>query len=414
MNQISERVKNELVFMNLIESLQKVWNSLSSENLFNIDEFQNATSDKLSILHQRSMELVSAEEKKQGIYDQELLILKKELYVLLKKLEEDVRARKQAMLNESKKPSAENEDEIFKLEEKLANIKSDLEVLNKSKEFASAKKKALDKENKILEQKIKESQDFLNRLRDSYGDMKNKKNRFEEAIKRKILENNELFLSIKNLESNLEKMNKEKPNLEELGEKLTKEYDKIIARNEMIMKNIEEIGLIKGKLEEEFKIKETQFKELNMKKNKMEAIYAREDTLQQQLKLENEINATLILENEVLMKQHEFMSDKSTSNSLIFLMNESLVNKMSIHQNELIELPGDLVGKNSENMEKRKIMVYEIEKEFKEKKMLIESLKAQIKNGNEINMKEKFQFDIALKITEIEDLLTASEEELRS
>jgi len=95
-------------------------------------------------------------------------------------------------------------------------------------------------------------------------------------------------------------------------------------------------------------------------------------------------------------------------------MNESMVNKMSLQPNELIELTNDLgERKNSDTKETKKFVVSEFEKELKEKKILMESLKAQMKsssNGN--SLKEKFAQEMAMKITEIEDLLAISEEEL--
>jgi len=415
-DQISDRVKNELVFMNLIESLQKLWKLLSTESLFNLDEFQNATPDKLTLLYSKSLELVNVEERKQEGYDQELLTLKKELVGNLKKLEEEVKARKQAMINNenAKKENQENENEIFKIDEKIAAVRADLETLIKSKEAAEVKRISLEGGSETVLEKIKENKGNLTKKREIYAELKAKKNKLDEGIKKKISENNEVIQAIKSLEQNLEKINREKPVLDDLGERLQKEHDQIINRNDAINKRVEELNGLKGKLDDEIKMKEAQIKEISMRKNKLEALYAREGTLQQQLKLENEINTTLILENEVLLKQHEFMSDKSTSNSLIFLMNESMVNKMSLQPNELIELTNDLgERKNSDTKETKKFVVSEFEKELKEKKILMESLKAQMKsssNGN--SLKEKFAQEMAMKITEIEDLLAISEEEL--
>ena len=422
MDQISDRVKNELVFMNLIESLQRLWKLLSSEDLFNIDEFENASHDKLSLLYKRSLELFAAEEKKQVFYEQDLLSLKKELYAYLKKLEEEVKVRKEAVLNDAKniqnlENRPINEDELFKIEEKLTNIKTEIDSLIRSKNDVFAKKLALEKENATYEEKMNEGKEYLEKLRGSYGNLKNKKNLLESDVKKKIIENNELILTMKNLDTKLEKINNDKPGLDDLGEKLIKEYDQMISDSNLITNKMEELSLLKIKLEEELKVKEAQFQELNKRKNKLEVLYAREGTLQQQLKLENEINTTLILENEVLMKQHEFMSDKSTSNSLIFLMNESLVNKMSIHQNE-IELPIDMMEnkekKNSDNADLRKVMISEFDKDIKEKKTLVEALKAQINNSNGMNGKNKMNQDIVLRISEIEELLTISEDELNA
>ena len=409
-DQISARVINELVFMNLIESLQKLWKLLSSESLFNIDDFQNATPDKLALLYSKSLELVTVEEKKQEKYEQELLGLKKELYGYLKKLEEEVKARKQAMQNQEtiKRDPAEEENEIFKLEEKIAAVKSDLETITRSKEGAEFKKISLEGEIDILSEKFKEDKENLEHFRENYAELKTRKNKLTEGIKKKINESNELILMIKSLEQNLEKINKEKPVIDDLDEKLQKEHDQMIAQNDAITKRTAEISSIKTKLDEEISKKEAQIKEISIRKNKIEALYAREGTLQQQLKLENEINTTLILENEVLLKQHEFMSDKSTSNSLIFLMNESLVNKMTGQPNENIELPNDM--KNSEG---KKFVFSEFERELREKKILVESLKAQMKNSaNGHGLKEKMVQEIATKVTEIEDLLAISEEEL--
>ena len=409
-DQISARVKNELVFMNLIESLQKLWKLLSSESLFNIDEFQNATPDKLALLYSKSLELVIVEEKKQEKYEQELLGLKKELYGYLKKLEEEVKARKQAMQNQEnvKRDPAEEENEIFKLEEKIAAVKSDLETITRSKEGADFKRISLEGEVEMLSEKFKEDKENLEKFRENYAELKTRKTKLTEGIKKKINESNELILMIKSLEQNLEKINKEKPILDDLGQKLQNEHDQIIAQNDAITKRTAEINSIKAKLDDEISKKETQIKEISLRKNKIESLYAREGTLQQQLKLENEINTTLILENEVLMKQYEFMSDKSTSNSLIFLMNESLVNKMSGQPNENIELPNDL--KNSDG---KKFVFSEFERELREKKILVESLKAQMKNfANGHGLKEKMVQEIATKVIEIEDLLAISEEEL--
>ena len=409
-DQISARVINELVFMNLIESLQKLWKLLSSESLFNIDDFQNATPDKLALLYSKSLELVTVEEKKQEKYEQELLGLKKELYGYLKKLEEEVKARKHAMQNQEtiKRDPAEEENEIFKLEEKIAAVKSDLETITRSKEGAEFKKISLEGEIDILSEKFKEDKENLEHFRENYAELKTRKNKLTEGIKKKINESNELILMIKSLEQNLEKINKEKPVIDDLDEKLQKEHDQMIAQNDAITKRTAEISSIKTKLDEEISKKEAQIKEISIRKNKIEALYAREGTLQQQLKLENEINTTLILENEVLLKQHEFMSDKSTSNSLIFLMNESLVNKMTGQPNENIELPNDM--KNSEG---KKFVFSEFERELREKKILVESLKAQMKNSaNGHGLKEKMVQEIATKVTEIEDLLAISEEEL--
>lgn len=396
--------------MNLIESLQKLWKLLSSESLFNIDEFQNATPDKLSLLYSKSLELVNVEEKKQEKYEQELLGLKKELYGYLKKLEEEVKARKMAMQNQEnvKRDPAEEENEIFKLEEKIAAVKSDLESITRSKESAEFKRITLEGEIDLFSEKFKEEKENLEKFRENYAELKTRKTKLTEGIKKKINENNELILMIRSLEQNLDKINKEKPVLDDLGEKLQKEHDQMIAQNDAITKRTAEINSIKSKLDEEISKKEAQIKEISMRKNKIEALYAREGTLLQQLKLENEINTTLILENEVLLKQYEFMSDKSTSNSLIFLMNESLVNKMPGQPNEIIELPNDL--KNSEG---KKFAFSEFERELREKKMLVESLKAQMKNSaNGHGLKEKMVQEIATKVAEIEDLLAISEEEL--
>lgn len=412
MEEISERVKNELVFMNLIESLQKLWARISKESLFSLNDFQDPS--KLSLLYQRTFDLIVLEEKKQQDFEGELLTKKKELYSVLKQLEEEIKNRKQIMLQESKKTSSQdNDNEIFKIDENIAKIKADFEALTENKTKILEEVTRVVEENEKLCEKINENKENLNILRDVFGDLKAKKLKKEEEIRNKIAENNEIIIEIKTLESTIEKINKSLPELEDLSTKLTKEYHNTIENNEKIIKQTEEIASLKAKLEEELTEKESQIKEINTKKNKLEALYAREGILQQQLKLENEINTTLLIENEVLVKQHEYMSDKSTSNSLIFLMNESLANKMSIQPNEFIEFPQDSnERKNSDYIEMKRITVAEFEKELKEKKTLIEALKSQMQNGITKNGKEKLNQELALKITEIEEILKNSEEEL--
>lgn len=412
MEEISERVKNELVFMNLIESLQKLWARVSNESLFSLSDFQDPS--KLSLLYQRTFDLIVLEEKKQQSFEADLLKLKKELYSILKQLEEEIKNRKQLMLNESKKtPSQDNDNEIFKLDENIAKIKADSETLTENKaKILDDVTKAVEENEKLCE-KINENKNTLNILRDVFADLKAKKTKKEEEIRGKIAENNEILIEIKTLETSIEKINKNLPELDELSQKLTKEYQNTIENNEKITKQTEEIAALKAKLEEELSEKESQIKEITTKKNKLEALYAREGILQQQLKLENEINTTLLLENEVLVKQHEYMSDKSTSNSLIFLMNESLANKMSIQPNEFIEFPQDSnERKNSDYIEKKRITAAEFDRELKEKKILIEALKSQMQNGSTKNGKEKLNQELALKIAEIEEILKNSEEEL--